>query len=261
MYMDEARFEKIKNTIAGSTRQAHGIGTLKEKTVHAVFKEYYAPQPDMKEIPVDGYVADIFTGSEIIEIQTGNFNKMRDKLACFLPNYPVTIVYPIPKIKYLCWIDEETGECSKPRKSTVNGSVYRAFYELYKIKQYLPSPNLRFCFPLMEVEEYRLLNGWSRDRKKGSCRYDRLPKALLGEVRISRLADYGLLIPAGLPEPFTAQEFGKAVKERKEIAAKVLHILNYLHIVERCGKKGRAYTYCVVKNGICVSKHNFEKLL
>lgn len=164
--MDTARFEKVRDTAVCSAGEIHGIGTLKEKTVHAVFKDYYAPRPDMKEVPVDGYVADIFTGEEIIEVQTGNFHKMRNKLACFLPNYPVTIVYPIPKIKYLCWMDEETGECSKPRKSTVNGSVYRAFYELYKIKQYLSSPNLRFCFPLMEVEEYRLLNGWSRDRKE-----------------------------------------------------------------------------------------------
>ncbi len=51
----------------------------------------------MQEIPVAGYIADIFTGEEIIEIQTGNFNKMRDKLNTFLPQYPVTIVYPVPR--------------------------------------------------------------------------------------------------------------------------------------------------------------------
>lgn len=254
--MDTARFEEIRNKAAGSAREVHGIGTLKEKTVHAVFKDYYAPGPDMTEIPVDGYVADIFTGKEIVEIQTGNFNKMRSKLECFLPNYPVTIVYPIPKIKALCWMDEETGECSKPRKSPVKGSVYRAFYELYKIKPYLPDPNLRLCFPFMEVEEYRLLNGWSRDRKKGSSRYDRFPKALLGEFRINQLTDYAQLIPANLQEPFTAQEFGRAVKERKEIAARVLHILNYLHIVERCGKEGRAYLYRRTERGLTAYENN-----
>lgn len=252
--MDTARFEKIRNMAAGSVRESHGIGTLKEKTVHAIFKDYYAPQPDMVEIPVDGYVADIFTGKEIIEIQTGNFNKMRSRLDCFLPNYPVTIVYPIPEIKYLCWMDEETGECSKPRKSTVKGSVYRAFYELYKIKPYLSHPNLRLCFPSMEVEEYRLLNGWSRDKKRGSSRYDRFPRALLGEFRINKLDDYLQLIPDGLPEPFTAQEFGRAVKERKETAAKVLHILNYLHVVEQCGKKGRAYVYRIAEMDLAINE-------
>lgn len=241
--MDPERFEEIKNKIVSSERESGGIGTLKEKTVHAILKNYYAADKEMQEISLDGYVADIYTGTEIIEVQTANFNRMRNKLDKFLPKYPVTIVYPIPKIKYLIWIDEETGECSKPRKSTVKGSVYRAFYELYKIKPYLSDPNLHLCFPLLELEEYRLLNGWSRDKKRGSCRYDRIPKALLEEVRLDRLLDYAQLVPSGLAEPFTAVEFGKAIKERKEIAGNVLHILNYLHVVERCENRGRFYTY------------------
>ncbi len=73
-----------------------GIGTLSEKTVHAVMKNYYAPDTDMHEIPIENFVADIFTGQEIIEIQTRAFYKMRRKLDAFLPLYPVTIVYPIP---------------------------------------------------------------------------------------------------------------------------------------------------------------------
>ena len=245
--MDTERFEEIKNSVIGAQRERCGIGTLQEKTLHAILKDYYAPDKDMQEIPIDGYVADIYTGTEIIEIQTAQFNRMRSKLDCFLPNYPVTIVYPVPRVKYLSWIDEETGECSKPRKSTVKGSVYRAFYELYKIKQYLKDPNLKLCFPLLEIEEYRLLNGWSPDKKKGSCRYDRIPKTLLGEVRFERVEDYVQLIPYDIKEPFTAREFGKAIGERKEIAGNVLHILNYLHVVERCGKSGNAYTYKVVE--------------
>lgn len=245
--MDDKRFEEVRNKVIGAERERYGIGTLKEKTLHAILKDYYAPDKDMQEIPIDGYVADIYTGTEIIEIQTAQFHRMRNKLECFLPNYPVTIVYPVPQIKYLYWIDEETGECSKPRKSTVKGSVYRAFYELYKIKPYLSNPNLRLCFPLLEIEEYRLLNGWSHDRKKGSSRYDRIPRALLGEVRFDRLEDYVQLIPYDLEEPFTAKDFGKAIGEKKEIASNVLHILNYLQVVERCGKTGNSYLYRVVE--------------
>ena len=54
-----------------------GIGTLSEKTVHAVMKNYYAPDTDMHEIPIENFVADIYTGQEIIEIQTRAFNKMK----------------------------------------------------------------------------------------------------------------------------------------------------------------------------------------
>lgn len=245
--MDDKRFEEIRNKVIGVERERYGIGTLTEKTLHAILKDYYAPDKDMQEIPIDGYVADIYTGTEIIEIQTAQFNRMRNKLDCFLPNYPVTIVYPVPQIKYLYWIDEETGECSKPRKSTVKGSVYRAFYELYKIKNHLSDPNLKLCFPLLEIEEYRLLNGWSHDRKKGSSRYDRIPRTLLGEIRFERIEDYVQLIPYDLKDPFTAKDFGKAIGEKKEIASNVLHILNHLQVVERCGKAGNSYLYHVVE--------------
>lgn len=245
--MDDKRFEEIRNKVIGVERERYGIGTLKEKTLHAILKDYYAPDKDMQEIPIDGYVADIYTGTEIIEIQTAQFNRMRNKLDCFLPNYPVTIVYPVPQIKYLYWIDEETGECSRPRKSTVKGSVYRAFYELYKIKNHLSDPNLKLCFPLLEIEEYRLLNGWSHDRKKGSSRYDRIPRTLLGEIRFERIEDYVQLIPYDLKDPFTAKDFGKAIGEKKEIASNVLHILNHLQVVERCGKAGNSYLYHVVE--------------
>lgn len=240
---DAERFCEIKNRIVGSCRERSGIGTLQEKTIHAVLKAYYAPDESMVEIPVGRYVADIYTGCEITEIQTVHFDNLRKKLEAFLPDYPLTVVYPIPRIKYLIWMDTETGECSKPRKSTVKGSVYRAFYELYKIKNHLSNPNLHFCFPYLELEEYRLLNGWSRDKKKGSRRYDRIPKALLSEVRIEGPDDYAKLIPPDLPEPFTAAEFGKAVGERKDTAAMVLHILNYLKVIERCENRGRAYSY------------------
>ncbi len=245
MAMDVKRFEAIKNAAVGSKRQKSGIGTYKEKTLHAILKDYYAPDKSMQEISVEGYVADIYTGEQIIEIQTANMNKMREKLKRFLAEYPVTIVYPVPRIKYLSWIDEETGECSRPRKSPVKGSVYRAFVELYKIKGFLADPNLSLCFPLLEVEEYRLLNGWSRDKKKGSVRYDRIPVALLDEISLKDAEDYRKLIPEDLPEPFTAAEFARAVKEKTKIAGIVLHILHYLKVIERCENRGRAYTYRV----------------
>lgn len=243
--MNAERFIRIKDNFIASTRERYGIGTLQEKTLHGILKDYYAPDKDMQEIPINGYVADIYTGEEIIEIQTANFNKMRDKLQSFLPEYPVTIVYPIPHIKWLSWMDEETGECSPLRKSPKKGNVYRAFYELYKIKSFLTHPNLRLCFPLLDVEEYRLLNGWSLDKKRGSHRYDRIPVAMVDEICISRTEDYMQLIPYHLEEPFTVNEFAKAVGIRKEEAQNVMHILHYLGLVERKGKKARSYAYTV----------------
>ena len=140
---DREAFEAARKKVIGVDRQRLGIGTLSEKTVHAILKNYYEPDEDRQEIPIEKYVADIYANGEIIEIQTRQFNKMRNKLTAFLPLYPVTIVYPIPFEKWIIWVDEETGELSRKRKSPVRGNPYIAFVELYKIKMFLKDPNLR----------------------------------------------------------------------------------------------------------------------
>ncbi|MDO4293586.1 MAG: hypothetical protein Q4C65_10215 [Eubacteriales bacterium] len=242
---ERERFEAARQKIIGKTRERQGIGTLAEKTVHAVLKNYYEPREDCQEIPVEGCVADIFTGSEIMEIQTRSFDKLRGKLERFLPLYPVTVVYPIPHVKTLYWIDRESGELSKGRKSPLTGSPYLAFPELYKIKMFLKEPNLRIRLTLLDMEEYKLLDGWSRDKKKGSSRFDRIPVSIEREVELTCPQDYLQLIPYELEEPFTAARFAKAVHIRRELGGVVCNILNYLEVIERVGKEGRAYLYRV----------------
>lgn len=243
--MTNEDFLNAKQKIVGNDRIRQGIGTLSEKTVHAVLKNAYAPDEDMHEIPIENYVADIYTGTEIIEIQTRQFNKMRNKLNAFLPLYPVTIVYPIPHKKWLIWIDEQTGELSDKRKSPVTGNAYQAFIELYKIKSFLTNENLRLRFVLMDMEEYRLLNGWSKDKKKGSERFDRIPMELIEEVTIERVEDYMRFVPYELEEKFTAKDFAKAAKIPVRLAQTVIHILHYVGVIERIGKLGKSYLYTV----------------
>ena len=222
MCIDTERFERARGRVIGIERQRLGIGTLSEKTVHAVLKNYYAPDEDMHEIPIENFVADIFDGEAVIEIQTRSFQNMRRKLAAFLPLYP----------------DEETGEISPGRKSPKKGNAYQAFIELYKIRPFLKDPNLRLRLDLIDMEEYRLLNGWSRDKKKGSDRFDRIPLTFVEEVRVDRREDYMQFIPYEIPE-----EFAACAKIPVRLAQTVLLILTDLLIVERIGKQGRSYLY------------------
>ena len=245
---DKEAFEKAKKKIIGIDRQRLGIGTLSEKTVHAILKNYYEPDEDGQEIPIENYVADIYANGEIIEIQTRQFNKMRNKLEAFLPLYPVTIVYPIPREKWLIWIDEESGELSKKRKSPARGNVYIAFPELYKIKMFLKDPNLRIKLVFLDMEEYRLLNGWSKDKKKGSSRYDRIPTELVEEVDITCLQDYMQFIPYELEEEFTSRDFARAAHINVQLAQTVLNILYHVGVITRTGKKGNQYLYEVLEN-------------
>ena len=243
MPIDTEAFEAAKKKIVGVDRQRLGIGTLSEKTVHAILKNYYEPDEDRQEISIEGYVADIYVDGEIIEIQTRSFNRMRDKLTAFLPLYPVTIIYPIPREKWLIWIDEESGELSSKRKSPVKGKAYDAFAELYKIKMFLQDPNLRLKLVLVDMEEYRLLNGWSRDKKKGSSRYDRIPLQIVEEVDITCPRDYMQFIPYELQEPFGVKDFAKAAHIPAQRAQVVIHILFHMGMIKRVGKKGNAFLY------------------
>lgn len=241
--MDQELFHMVCDEVIGREQGLMGIGTLSEKTVHSVLKNYYEINDLYHEIKIDGYVADICNGDEIIEIQTRSFDRLRKKLSVFLDRYPVTIVYPIPYVKWIRWINPQTGEISAPRKSPKKGSPYSIFPELYKIKNYLNMPNLRFKIVLINMEEYRYLDGWSKDKKKGSTRCDRIPIDLVEEVNIYDPNDYKLLIPESLGEEFTSSDYKKASGLSMGASTIAVNILNYVGSIRRVGKKGRSYLY------------------
>ncbi|HWT27413.1 MAG TPA: hypothetical protein VN131_05690 [Mobilitalea sp.] len=241
--MDKLLFKQTCDEVIGMQQGLNGIGTLGEKTVHSVLKSYLSPDLSNHEVKVGGFVADIYNGQEIIEIQTRNFDKLRRKLQAFLPIAPVTIVYPIPGTKWIRWINPQTGEISPPRKSPKTGKPYTIFPELYKIKDFLLEPNLKLEIVLIDLEEYRYLDGWSEDRKKGSSRCDRIPSELVEEIMISSLSDYQCLIPDSLGTEFTSKDYRKASGLPLHIAQTALNILHFVGVVDRVGKKGNAYLY------------------
>ncbi len=238
------RYHRIRKQILNTKRTSDGIGTLSEKTVHAILKEYYSNGRAEQEIPLNGKIVDVFTGSKIYEIQTRSFDKLRAKFHAFMTEYPVTVVYPIPREKFIIWIDD-AGTFSKPHKSPKKGSVYDLFYELYKIKMFLKNPHLSIKVVLMDVEEYRILNGWSKDKKKGSTRFDRIPLSYVEEISFECINDYVQVIPYELAEPFTVSDFSKVAKINLTTARYTVHILHELQLIYRVGKKKNAFTYCV----------------
>lgn len=237
------RLLEVRDKLLGEERLRASIGTLSEKTTHMILKNYYEPDVDKQEIPIEGYVADIFTGQEIIEIQMAGFGKMRDKLEAFLPEYPVTIVHPIAKKKRLIWIDQETGALSAPHKSPKKGSAYDAFLELYRIRDYLADRHLKVKLLLMELEEYKLLNGYGKDRKIRASKYDRIPIDIMEEIVIERPEDLMQFVPLELEEPFTVKEYAKAAHINDRLASLAIKLYQYFGMMEHTGKKGRAYLY------------------
>ena len=93
-------------------------------------------------------------------------------------------------VKKLLWIDPQTGEISKPRKSPRKGVAQDVFRELYKIRPLLSHPNLSIRIALLEIEEYRCRDGWSADGKKGATRCDRIPSVFIKEIVLNTPSDY-----------------------------------------------------------------------
>lgn len=245
-YIEHDRLIEAKQTIVGKVHNDKGIGTLSEKTVHGVLKNFFEPNQDCQEVSLHGYFADIYNEEGVIEIQTKGFDRLREKLSVFLNYYPVTIVYPMPCNKWVSWIDRQTGEVCARRKSPRHYTMYDAFFELYKIKGYLKNPGLRIKLVLMDMEEYKLMNSAKtskRSRKRSGEKMDRIPIGIREIITIEQPEDYMQFVPYELEDTFTSQEFAKAGKIPIDTARMALNILYDMGTVKRVGKRGNSYLY------------------
>lgn len=242
-YIDNERFLAAKDRVVGKNHNNMGIGTLSEKNIHSILKYYFEPDDDNHEVALDGYFADIYNENGVIEIQTRSFNRLREKLAIFLNEYPVTVVYPMASNTWVSRFDESSGEILSRRKSPRHYSVYDAFVELYRIKQYLNCEGLSVILVFMDVEEYRLNSRSRKVGRKTSDKYDKVPIGITEIVSIERPEDYLQFVPYELENQFTSLQFAKACGIGRQHAQVVLNILNYVGAVERVGKQERNYLY------------------
>ena len=220
------------------------IGVMKEKPLHAILKWWLDDNPDHHEITLPcGKVADVYDGTAVTEVQTGSFTPLRKKLEVLLPHYPVTVVHPVVRRKYVAWIDPETGESTEPRKSPRIGSFADGGKQLIYILPLLGHPNLTVRLVLVDAEEQRLADGWGNDGKRGSHRAVLLPLSVEGVLDLQAPADYAALIPAALPERFTAKEFGKAARMQGRNLNGTLKVLLDRGVITREKKEGNAWMY------------------
>lgn len=222
---------------------AASIGTYGERALHAALKRLIEPDESLHERPYHGCVVDVLRPDGVFEVQTRAFDRLRGKLGRLLPDTAVTVVYPAVQQKWLVWVDPDTGETTKRRRSPKTGTPLAVCYELYKLRPLLPDPNLTLWIVPADVEEYRSLTGWSRDRKRGSTRLERLPVAFGEPLVLRTAADYRRLLPEGLGEPFTTAALSACGRVSPACAQRAAAVLLQLGAIERCGKRGNAYLY------------------
>ncbi len=238
----ELRFaEAITKVEADRLRE--GIGTLGEKTLHAVLKHFYEPDVTCHERKIGSYFADVERDGRIVEIQTRSLYLLKKKLTSFLQKgYEVTVVHPVPRTRWIYWIDGE-GNISNRRKSPKIGRPHSAAPELASLDCLVGTPGLSFVVLLLDVEDFRNLDGWGRGGKRGSTRFERMPVSYVREIRLCTPEDWRALLPAGLPSPFTAAEFNQKGGYPSRGGYYAMKLFEKLGLICRAGTKGKAFLY------------------
>lgn len=241
---EKGRFEKIcEETLAAD--RTRGIGTLGEKTLHRVLKRFFCDAECVHEVKLGDFVADAVLGGVIYEIQTGGFFPLKKKLQYYKENtdYSVRIVCPVVKKKSLVWVDPESGEMSAPRRTNVGLGKWRVLAEMIYLLPIFDFSRTSLLLAELVVEDYKLLDGYGKDKKIRASRYERLPRELLALHEIKNRKDFAAHFLPELPEVFGSAEFSKKTGLRRRSLSAALKVLLTMDIVRIAGKERNKILY------------------
>ncbi len=218
------------------------IGTLNEGSLHASLKERYARPGDAFEVPIEGFVIDIVRAEGesdelLIEIQTGSFGAMGNKLDRLLTERRMLLVYPIAVESVL----HKPG--SRPRRSPKRGSIYSLFDELVSIPTMLDHPNLELEVVLVRVAKHQVKDPKARRRRGGFRTVDRTLEAVIETHRFRTIEDLSRLVPPDLPEPFTTADMAATGAVSRDEAQRVAYCFRACGLFEETGRTRAGYHY------------------
>lgn len=221
------------------------IGTLSEKSIHSQIKELLQPDKTKQEVNIGNYIADIVDGKDIIEIQTRDFSKLRNKISTYIDlGYNVRIVYPVCTEKYINWLDPDMRNVVERKKSPAKGNVLDVFKELYKLGDMLKIANLTFTVITLSAEEYKLLDGYGPNRKNHCTKLDKIPTSFKSEINFSIRGGYEQFIDKAIGSEFTSADIKRNTRCSIESARMMLLVLYRLGILNRLGKNSqKMYVY------------------
>jgi hypothetical protein len=224
------------------------IGTLGEKSLHAALKAWYAHPDDRLETPVDGYIADIVrcdaaAGELLIEIQTGRFGSIKQKLTSLLDNHRLRLVYPIAQDKWIVTLAADGETRLRRRKSPRRGITEHLFLELVSIPKLVCHPNFAVEVLLVQEEEIRRDDGRGSWKRGGISIHDHRLLAVVDQIPLDSPSDYRIFLPPELAQPFTSADLATALKQPRDLAQKMIYCLREIGVIEISGKKGRALVY------------------
>jgi hypothetical protein len=170
-------------------------------------------------------VADIARGvgsqdEELIEIQTGSFGAMGNKLDHLLPRFRITIVHPIALRTRLM------RDGKKPRLSPKRGSIHTLFDELVSLPTLLDHPHLAMEIVLLDVVKIQISDPKARRGRGGYRTLDRELETIDSIVRLESMSDVAdRFVPAELPSPFCTADLAASAGVARAVAQKMTYCL------------------------------------
>ena len=243
--LEKERFKRAVAEYEESTVRSQ-IGIMNERMLHSVIKSCIADSDDELEVKISGKnIADVLKGNTVYEIQTENLFPVKKKLEFYLSKteYDVNVVFPVPREKYVCWIDPESGEASKMNRSPKKRTLTDYADTLIYLSEYIGNPRVTLTVLYISECEYRNLDGKrSKDKKRGSTRIERVPLELISCEEYKVKEDYRVLLPS--EERFTAKKYAveKHLRSQRKISF-AIKMMQAIGLIRACGKEGRAVLY------------------
>jgi hypothetical protein len=229
--------------VSVKSHELSSIGLLNEKPLHAALKQWYAQPDDRFEVPVDGFVIDIVRDDLLIEIQTGNFSTVKQKLVDLVTRHPVRLVYPIAREKWIVKLARDGKGQSNRRKSPKRGRIEEMFRELVSFPELLLERNFSLEVLFIQEEEVRRYDGRRGWRRGGWVTEERRLLAVVERRLFERAKDVSALMPRELPGQFTTSDLAQVMGIQRWLAQKMAYCLREMGEIVPVGKRGRSILY------------------
>jgi hypothetical protein len=218
------------------------IARKKESSLHRSLKFRYS-QGGATEKAVGDYVCDGLSGKgEYIEVQTGSFGPLREKVKFLTQSGKVRVIHPIASQKQIELYNPD-GSLLRKRKSPVKGSPWDVFKALLYAPELPLLKNLVIELVIVDVIEKRIDDGKGSWRRRGVSISDRLIGAWRESIVLSKPKDYTQFIPFRKNERFSVRDLAEKAGIDAGLARKAINVLAKMGLIERTGKQGRALIY------------------
>lgn len=225
--------------------EERGINIKNEGSLHNQIKHWYGKKGDRFEVKVGGYIIDIVRNNQLIEIQTGNFGAIKNKIKALLKeNYPVRLVYPICKEKWIITVEKD-GEMISKRKSPKKGDFLNVFDELLRCPELMNEQKFSLEVLLINAQEIRCKDGKGSWRRRGLSIIDRYLLDVIESKIFINKEELISFLPKDLPQPFTNKMLSHHLSINNSKATKITYCLKKMNCIETIGKKGNAILYTI----------------